>query len=40
MGKHEKSKENLPNKFYTMVIEILEEAENIVLEKYDFKKPN
>lgn len=35
-----KSKENLPNKFYNVLIEILEEAENVIFEKYDFKKPN
>jgi len=33
-----KSKDNLPDKFYDTIIEILEEAENVEFEKHDFKR--
>ncbi|MEM8524060.1 MAG: barstar family protein [Bacteroidota bacterium] len=33
-----KSRERLPTKFYNALIEILEDAENVVFEKYEFNK--
>jgi hypothetical protein len=35
-----KSRENLPTKFYDAVIEIIQEAENVVFEKFEFSKSN
>lgn len=32
-----KSRERLPSKFYNTIIEILEEADNVVFEKSDFR---